>query len=100
MPPSGWGCASGNFTSYGPPPADLQDELGAKAPAIRVDGLRISVPGKSWDRQFAVIADAPAFNYFDLDERPAAIIGPGLLRDNSLAIDFAGRSLYVGPALN
>ena len=89
-----------HFTSYGPPPAALQDELGAKAPAIRVDGLRVSVPGKSWNRQFAVIADAPAFNYFDLDERPAAIIGPGLLRDNSLAIDFAGRSLYVGPALN
>jgi predicted aspartyl protease len=89
-----------HFTSYGPPPADLQDELGAKSPAIRVDGLRVAVPGKSWERQFAIVADAPAFNYFDLDERPAAIVGPGLLRDNSLAIDFAGRSLYVGPSLN
>jgi hypothetical protein len=87
-----------HFTSYGPPPADLQDELGSHAPAIRVDGLRIGVPGKSWDRQFAIIADAPAFNYFDLEERPAAIIGPSLLKDNSLAIDFAGHSLYVGPS--
>jgi hypothetical protein len=87
-----------HFTSYGPPPAALQDELGKVAPAIRVDGLRVAVPGKSWDRQFAIIADAPAFNFFDLDERPAAIIGPGLLRDDSLAIDFAGHSLYVGPS--
>ncbi|MBA2590063.1 MAG: aspartyl protease family protein [Alphaproteobacteria bacterium] len=89
-----------HFTSYGPPPAVLQDELGAHAPAIRVDGLRVAVPGKSWDRQFAIIADAPAFHYFDLEERPAAIIGPSLLKDNSLAIDFAGHSLYVGPSLN
>ena len=44
------------------------------------------------------MADAPVFDYFDLDEQAAAIVGPGLLRDTSLAIDFAGQRLYIGPS--
>jgi len=39
------------------------------------------------------------FNYFDLEDQAAAIAGPGLLRDTSLAIDFAGQRLYVGPTI-
>ena len=87
-----------HFASYGPPPAALQDELGAAAPAIRVDGLRVSVPGKSWDRQFAIIADAPAFNYFDLDERPP----PSSARACCATIPWRSISpatLYVGPTI-
>ena len=34
---------------------------------------------------------------FNLDEEPAAILGSDLLADNSLAIDFAGHRLYIGP---
>jgi hypothetical protein len=64
-----------------------------------VDNLEVRLPGQTWDNQLAVIADAPVFGYFDLEERPAAIVGPGLLRDNSLAIDFARGRLFVGPKL-
>jgi predicted aspartyl protease len=84
---------------YGPPPTMLQDVLGKEAPALRVEGLEVRLPGRSWDKQLAIIADAPVFTYFDLDEQAAAIVGPGLLRNNSLAIDFAGEKLYVGPTL-
>jgi hypothetical protein len=87
-----------NFTA--PPPALLQDVLGKDAPAVRLLDLDVGLPGKSWEKQWAIVADAPAFSYFDLDEKPAAIVGPGLLRDNSLAIDFAGQRLFVGPTLN
>jgi hypothetical protein len=84
---------------YGLPPVELQDVLGKEAPALRAEGLEIRLPGKFWSRQSAIIADAPIFTYFDLEEQAAAIIGPGLLRNNSLAIDFAGEKLYVGPTL-
>jgi hypothetical protein len=87
------------FTAFGPPPELLQDVLGKDAPAVKLYGLDVTVGGgKSWQRQDAMVADAPVFNYFDLDEKPAAIVGLGLLGSNSLAIDFAGGHLYVGPA--
>jgi predicted aspartyl protease len=85
------------FASFGPPPEDLQDVLGKVSPAVRVEDLEVRLPGQTWDNQLAVIADAPVFGYFDLEERPAAIVGPGLLRDNSLAVDFARGRLFVGP---
>lgn len=94
------GARKAQFTHYGPPPELLQDVLGKNAPAVRVDDLSIAIAGKEWRKQTAIIADAPVFGYFDLEEAPAAIVGPGLLRDTSLAIDFAGRRLYVGPTLD
>jgi len=84
---------------YGPPPEMLQDVLGKKAPAVRIEGLQVRLSGRSWGQQLAIVADAPVFTYFDLDEQPAAIVGLNLLGDNSLAIDFAGQKLYVGPTL-
>jgi predicted aspartyl protease len=89
-----------NFDRNGPPPEDLQDLLGKTAPALRILDLRIGVPGKMLDRQTLIVADAPAFGYFDLGGAPAAIVGPGLLRDTSLAIDFAQGTLYLGPTLD
>lgn len=86
------------FDMLGPPPDQLQDVLGKDAPAVKLNGLDIAMDGSRWDRQFALIANAPVFDYFDLDEKPAAIVGLGLLGGNSLAIDFAGGRLYVGPA--
>jgi predicted aspartyl protease len=86
-----------DFDRFGPPPEDLQDVLGKSSPAVRVMNLDVGLPGKTWERQFAIISNAPVFGYFDLDERPAAIMGPGLLRDTSLAIDFVDGRLYLGP---
>lgn len=94
------GVRKDRFAAYGPPPALLQDVLGKDAPAVRMDGLSVAIRGKEWKRQLAIIADAPVFGYFDLEEAPAAIMGPALLRDTSLAIDFAGRRLYAGPTLD
>jgi predicted aspartyl protease len=100
-----WGAAErlgvhkSHFASYGPPPTMLQDVLGKEAPAVRADGLEVQLPGKSWQRQSAIIADAPVFTYFNLEEQPAAIVGLDLLRNNSLAIDFAGQRLYLGPTI-
>ena len=85
---------------YGPPPVILQDVLGKLAPVIRIEGLEVQLRGQLWKKQQVLVADAPVFDYFDLDEQAAAIVGPGLLSDNSLAIDFAGHTLYVGPTLN
>jgi hypothetical protein len=82
---------------YGPPPVEVQDVLGKLAPVINVEGLEVGLPGRSWNRQSVIVADAPVFGYFDLEEQPAAILGADLLRNNSLAIDFAGQRLYVGP---
>jgi len=88
-----------SFAAFGPPPELLQDVLGKDAPAVKLYGLDVTLGGgKSWQRQDAMVADAPVFNYFDLDEKPAAIVGLGLLGGNSLAIDFTGGHLYVGPA--
>jgi predicted aspartyl protease len=85
------------YAQYGPPPEELQDVLGKRAPALRVTGTTISLNGRSWRDQFLMVADAPVFDYFDLDEHPAAIVGMDLLGANSLAIDFAAGRLYVGP---
>jgi hypothetical protein len=91
------GLRKAHYASYGPPPTMLQDVLGKKAPALWADGLDVHLPGRTWNRQSVIIADAPVFSYFELEERPSAILGLDVLGNNSLAIDFAGQRLYVGP---
>ncbi len=88
-----------DFKSFGPPPDQLRDVLGKDAPAVKLLGLEARMSSRIWGDQLVLVANAPVFNYFDLDERPAAIVGLGLLGQNSLAIDFAGHKLYVGPTL-
>jgi predicted aspartyl protease len=83
----------------GPPPLALQDVLGKRAPAVQLLDLDVRLSSRSWNKQTAIAADAPIFRYFDLEEQPAAIVGPGLLSNNSLAIDFAGQRLFIGPTL-
>jgi len=91
------GVRKARYAPYGPPPAMLQDVLGKVAPALRADDVEVRLPGRIWTRQSVIIADAPVFSYFDLEEQPFAVLGLDLLRNNSLAIDFAGQRLYVGP---
>ena len=86
-----------DFIPKGLPPDNLQDVLGKTSPAVRMDGVNVRLPGKRWDNHLVVVADAPVFRYFNTDDRPAAIVGLGLLGDNSLAIDFAGGRLFFGP---
>lgn len=87
-----------DFSQFGPPPEKLQDVLGKTSPAVRITNMDVELPGKTWRRQLAIVSDAPVFGYFDLEEKPAVIVGPGLLRDTSLAIDFADGKLYLGPS--
>lgn len=88
------------YERFGPPPALLQDVLGKEAPAVILDRLEVKLPGKAWKGQSAIIADAPVFGYFDMEETPAAIVGLELLRNNSMAIDFRGQRLYLGPTVS
>jgi len=85
------------FNRFGPPPEELQDVLGKTSPVVRITNMDVELPGKTWDRQPAIVSDAPIFGYFDLEEKPAVIMGPGLLGNTSMAIDFAGGKLYLGP---
>ena len=80
-------------------PQKLRDALGTVEPVIFAKGMTIWLGGRVFTDQTVLIANANVFRYFHLDAGPAAIIGSGLLKDNSLAIDFAHQRLYVGPGL-
>jgi predicted aspartyl protease len=82
---------------YGPPPEGLRDVLGKIAPAVVVKDVTITFPNQTWRKQDVLVSNAPVFEFFGMGEKSGAIVGPGLLKDNSLAIDFAGHQLYVGP---
>ena len=81
-----------------PIPQDLRDALGTLEPVVTVKGLAISVGGREFPAQTVIVANAAVFRYFGLENKAAAIIGPALLRHNSIAIDFNKRRVYIGPA--
>ena len=72
-----------------------RDILGRASPSVVLSGLDIAIGRQTWPRATAIIADAPVFDLLDLADRPAAMIGPGFLKDDSLAIDFANGWLYI-----
>jgi hypothetical protein len=89
-------------SNYHLPPeltAMLRDVLGTDEPAVWMNGMTVTMSRRSWDDQNILVANSDVFTHFNLDERPAAILGSDLLGDNSLAIDFAGHRLHVGPAV-
>ena len=78
-------------------PQKLRDALGTVEPVVFVGGMTIWLGGRLFADQTVLVANVNVFRYFHLDSGPAAIIGSGLLKDNSLAIDFQQQRLYVGP---
>lgn len=78
-------------------PQKLRDALGTVEPVGVVRDVTIWVGGRLFPNQTIIVANAAVFRYFDLDSKPAAIAGPGLLGDRSLAIDFAAQRIYVAP---
>jgi len=78
-------------------PQDLRDALGTLEPVVLVKGLTIRVDDHIFPDQPIIVANAKVFQYFGLDDRPAAIIGPAMMRTNSLAIDFGKRRIYFEP---
>jgi hypothetical protein len=79
-------------------PQSLRDALGTTEPVITIKGLTITLADRSFPAQTVIVANAAVFRYFGLDMKSAAIIGPALLRTNSLAIDFNKRRIYIGPS--
>jgi hypothetical protein len=82
---------------FSPLPREIQDVLGKTAPVILVSRVRLWVDRRSWYDQDALVADAPIFTLLGLGNTPAGLIGPGLLAEDSLAIDFEHRRLYLAP---
>lgn len=80
-------------------PQKLRDALGTVEPIIFATGLTIWLGGHVFTDQTVLVANVRVFQYFHLGGEPAAIIGSGLLKDNSLAIDFARQRLYLGPVV-
>jgi len=85
------------LTDRNPTEQQVRDGLGKESPVARLDGLWISIGDRNWFIQPALIADAPVFGLLDIGGEPAAIIGPGLLKDESLAVDFENQRLYIAP---
>ena len=79
-------------------PQALRDALGTTEPVVTIKGLTISLAGRTFNAQTVIVANAAIFRYFGLESKSAAIIGPALLRANSLAIDFGKQRIYIGPA--
>jgi hypothetical protein len=85
------------LTNHTPTDQQVQDGLGKNAPVARLNGLWITIGDRSWFNESVLIADAPIFDLLDLGGRPAAIVGPGLLKDESFAVDFENQRLYIAP---
>ena len=88
-----------DFLKLGPPPNKLRDALGKTAPVVLLTGMRVNIGTRQWLQREVLVSDAPVFEFFGLDDKAGAIVGPGLLHDNSLGIDFAGHRLYIGPTV-
>jgi predicted aspartyl protease len=88
------------YEKYGPPPEDVRDVLGKAAPAVVIPSADVSLGGFAWHKKELLVSSAPVFDFLEMADRPGAIVGPGLLKDTSLAIDFQGQTLYVGPSLD
>jgi predicted aspartyl protease len=87
-----------NFPREGMP-QKLRDALGTVEPVIFINHVTIWLGGRVFTDQTVLVANCNVFRYFHLDQGPAAILGSGLLKDNSLAIDFAHQRLYLGPSV-
>ncbi len=76
---------------------EVRDALGKGFPAFRLEGLTIDLARQRWRNQLALVADVPVFVILDMAGRPSAIVGAGLLRNSSFALDFERRRLHVAP---
>ena len=84
-------------TGFPGPPEELRDAVGKRTPVIKATNMAIDFAGRRWSRQDVLIADAKLFSLLGLADTQASIIGPGLLKDDSIAIDFRNHRLYVAP---
>lgn len=74
---------------------EVRDALGKGFPAFRLEGLPIELARQRWRKEIALVADVPVFVLLDMAGRPSAIVGAGLLKDRSFALDFEHRRLHI-----
>lgn len=74
---------------------ELRDVVGRSEPVILITELFIKIGQADWSNKTALVANTKIFGLLGLDEIPSAILGAGLLKDSSFAIDFKNEILYI-----
>lgn len=74
---------------------ELRDVVGKTEPVILITELGIKIGQSSWNNKSALVANTRIFGLLGLDEVPSTILGAGLLKDSSFAIDFRNQELYI-----
>lgn len=74
---------------------ELKDVVGKTEPVIMITELLIRIGQANWPNKSALVANTKIFGLLGLDEIPATILGAGLLKDSSFAIDFKDGVLYI-----
>ena len=74
---------------------ELKDVVGRSEPVILITELAIKIGQTSWSNKSALVANTKIFGLLGLDEIPSTILGAGLLKDSSFAIDFKNEILYI-----
>jgi len=73
----------------------LKDVLGKVEQVIMITDLQIKTGSTAWPNQSVLVANSRIFDILGIDGIPSTIIGAGLLKNNSFAIDFRGETLYI-----
>jgi hypothetical protein len=79
------------------PQIGVRDIAGWDTPIVQVTEFSVAIGNREWPSTKVMVADAPLFGYLDMENRPAAIVGLGLFRNDSIAIDFESEKLYIRP---
>ena len=73
----------------------VKDVFGSSSPVVLLTSLAIRIGEAGWRKQSVVVADYPVFDVLKINEIPASLMGSGLLKNRSFAIDFHGEYLYI-----
>ena len=74
----------------------VRDALGKGFPAFRIEGVTVRLAGYYWINQDLLVADLPVLKLLGVVGQPISVIGAGLLKERSFALDFKNERLYVG----
>lgn len=74
---------------------ELKDVVGKTEPVILITELYIRIGQAKWANKSALVANTRIFGLLGLEAIPATILGAGLLKDSSFAIDFKNEVLYI-----
>ncbi len=75
----------------------MRDVVGGRTPVVRLQGVTVDLRSRRWRKQTVLIADARLFDVLGMSGKSSSIVGAGLLKKESFAIDFEGRRLLLAP---